>query len=257
MSPVSVTPLPGTDHSIEVRLGNVPGHTMVAIEGHDEDLTTTRTTVHPSGSTANIDQSGIDGTPATIDVASTDVDDTSAGAGVRTLTLIGLDSSGDAQSETITMDGQTEVTSSSTYSAIIGLRCLTWGASTNNEGTIWAGNGVFTAGVPATKYFSMNPQFNKALTAYYVVPAGKTLYLREFTMTVATTNKDVDFYVEQSSNGINWFTELVFGMEPGEFQDDIIAIDGIAAGQHVRVEAKSSAASTDVSTVLSCELVDS
>ena len=117
-------------------------------------------------------------------------------------------------------------------------------------------NSTFTSGVPATKYFSMNLEFNNALTSYYVVPAGKTLYLREFTMTVATTNKDVSFFVEQSSNGINWFTELVFGMEPGEFQDDIIAIPGIVAGNHVRVEAISSAASTDVSTVLSCELVD-
>ncbi len=244
------------DYNLEVLRGNVAGHTMVAIEGHDEDLTTTHTTIHPSGTTLNIDQSGIDATPATVDVASTDADDTSAGAGVRTLTLSGLDSSGVAQSETITMNGQTEVTSSGTYSAVLGLRCLTWGASTFNEGTIWCGNGTFTAGVPGTKYFSMNPEFNNALTAYYVVPAGKTLYLREFTMTVATTNKDVEFFIDQSANGVNWFTEIVFGMEPGEFQDDLRAIPGIVAGQHVRVEGISSASGTDVSTVLSCELVD-
>ena len=245
-----------SDYNLDVLRGLIAGHSMVLIEGHDEALTTTRTTVTPTATTTNIDQSGLDTTPATVDVASTSANDTSAGSGVRTVTLSGLDSSGVAQSEIITLNGQTEVTSANTYSAVLGLRSVTWGATTWNEGTLWAGNGTFTSGVPATKYFAMGIRQNKGLTAYYVVPAGKTLYVRDATLMISTTNKDVDFFLEQSSNGINWFTEIVFGVEPGDFQDEIRALPGIIAGQHIRIEAKSSASGTDATVILEGELVD-
>jgi hypothetical protein len=244
------------DYNLEVLRGNVAGSTMVSITGRDTALTTSRITVAPTSTTANIDQSGIHTTPATVDVASTSANDDAGGSGLLTLTLMGLDASGDAQTETITMDGQTEVTSSNTYSAVNGWRGLTWGATTWNEGTIWVGNGTFTAGVPATEYIAGEIRANRDHTAYYTVPTGKTLYLRQFTPGVATSNKDVEFFVEVSANGINWFTEQEFTMETFIFQGDVIAVPGIPAGWHVRIEALSSAAATDVTVILGCQLVD-
>lgn len=244
------------DYNLEVLRGNVPGHVMVSISGHDETLTTTRTTITPTITTANITQSAIAATPAKVKVASTDADDTSAGAGVRTLTLEGLDSSGDAQTETITMNGQTEVESTKLYSAILGWRALTWGATTYNEGTIWVGSGTFTSGVPAVQMFAGEIRENRGNTAYYVVPNGKTLYQRYITINVATTNKDCDFFIETSTNGLNWFTQPNYGMEPSEFQGKIIATPGLPAGSHLRVEGISSASGTDVIVILDCELID-
>lgn len=242
------------DFNLEVLRGNVSGHAMVSIFGHDEDLDSTKTTVAPSLSTTNIDQSALAGT---VDVASTDANDTSDGSGLRTVLLTGLDASGIIQTETIIMNGQTEVTSANSYSAVNGLKAITVGAGNVNAGTLWAGNGTFTAGVPATRYFSMNPLFNKALTAYYVIPAAKTLFFRQLVLTVATANKDVDFFIEKSSDGSVWFTEAVFGMESGDFQSNIIDMPGLVAGTHVRIEGQSAAAGgVDCTAILSCQLVD-
>ena len=252
-----MTYIANRDYNLEVLRGNVPGHSMVNIEGHDESLTTTRTTIHPTATTANIDQSVIAATPAVVGVASTDnAADTAGGTGALTVRVFGLDSSGDAQTNDVTLNGTTAVNTGSTFSAVNGLRTLTTGSSNSNTGTIWVGTGSFTAGVPAVKMFSMQGGFNVGHTAYYVVPTGKTLYLRELTLTLATTNKDVDFYIEESTNGILWFTEDVFGLEPGDVQIQIIAVPGVPAGSHIRVEAKSSASGTDVTAILECELVD-
>lgn len=246
------------EYNLDVLRGKVPGHTMIAINGHDQALDNTRTTIAPSLTTSNIDQSAIFATPAVVGVASTDnTADAAAGTGALTVRVFGLDASGDAQTNDVTLTGQTAANTADTFSAINGFRVLTTGSSNSNTGTLWIGTGTFTAGVPAVKLFSMDPLSNKGLTAYYVVPNGKTLYLRQFIMTVATANKDVDFYIEQSSDGSFWYTEGVFGMESGEFTTNVITIPGLAAGTHVRIEAVSSSpGGVDVTSILGCELVD-
>ena len=243
---------------IEVRRGNITGMTKVAIFGHDDVLSTTRETIHPTGVTDLIKQDGIHrtgGTPAKVKVASTSTDDDGGGIGMLTCLLIGLDASGNAQTETITMDGQTEVTSSGTYSAINGMRALTWGSQKYNVGTIWTGTGTFTSGVPATEYMSMHLRDNKAMTAIYTVPLGKTFYLEKVVLTVATTNKDVEFYIETSLDGLNFVTEAVFGMEPGEIQFNTDALPGIPANSVVRMEAVSTG-TTAVMVIMNGVLID-
>ena len=163
-----------TDFNLEVKRGNVAGHAAFVINGHDSDLTTTQTTVFPTATTTNIDQSGIAATPSVVKVASDNANDTSAGTGARTVTITGLDSSGNAQTEVVSLSGTTEVTSSNTFSAINGMRVATVGSGQKNEGDIYCGTGTFTAGVPSTVYYAMDPGTNKASSAYYVVPAGKT-----------------------------------------------------------------------------------
>ena len=74
---------------------------------------------------------------------------------------------------------------------------------------------------------------------------------------MATANKDIDFSVEQSTNGILWFTENSFPVETNTFQGDIIAVPGLVAGTHVRIEGQSAVAGgVDVTAILGCELVD-
>ena len=248
---------PGHDRNLEIRKGKVTGHAMVSILGHNDAQTTTRVTISPSMTTATIDQSSLDATPATVKVASTNANDTSAGTGLRTLTLKGLDTNGAAQSETITLNGQTEVTSSLTYSAVTGWKGLTAGSGGKNDGVVWVGTGTFTSGVPDTKFFSGDIGYNKGFTAYYVVPAGKTLHIFAFAATLASSNKAVEFFIDTSADGVFWLTRCVFAVESGAaIETYIYSMGSVPAGTHVRVEADSSASNTIVSVVLAGELVD-
>lgn len=250
------------DFMFEVQRGAITGFTSVRILGLNGVVGTTRVPVVTNTSSGDVTQSTIAATPATVKVASTSANDTSAGSGLRTVTLIGLDSAGAAQSETITLTGTTAATSSGTYSAINGLRALTWGATNWNEGNVWVGSGTFTSGVPAVKFFAMSTRANRSSAAYYVVPAGKTLYLQQWSVSCKTSSRDVECYLTRSTGGAKWFTESNIGFGKGSFTRDILAIDGIAsadgivAGSHVRCEAISSAGSTNVTASLAGILVD-
>lgn len=245
------------DFIVEILAGNVAGYAMVAIGVEIETLTTTRITLSPNLTTELIDQSGLHSSAATVDVASDDANDTSAGTGLRTALLIGLDSSGVAQTETITMNGQTEVTSANTYSAINGFRALTAGSGNGNAGNIYIGNGTFTAGVPTTIYSTAEIGHNKTLTGYYTVPTGKTLFLRRFIMTMVGSNKEAKIHIETSSDGILWITEIEFGLESGPpIEGEIIGAPGIPGASHLRLTGLAGGASTELSIVLGSFLLD-
>lgn len=246
------------DYNLEVLRGNVSGHAMVSITGHNDDSTTTRVVVAPTLTTADIDQSGIHASAATVDIASTDANDTSAGTGLRTLTIDGLDSSGNEQTETITLNGQTEVTSANTYTAINGFIGLTAGSGNTSAGDIWIGNGTFTAGVPDTKYFVGEKNHNHGLTAYRTVPTGKTLFVRQMTVTVVGSNKEIEITTETSTdNGNLWIIEdELSGTSGMSFTFPIMSLHSIEAGNHIRVRAEAAGSGSELTVLLACELID-
>lgn len=251
---------PNTDYNLDVLEGKVTGHSMVSIRGHDDSV--------PSGGPFGLspefgaasyvfDQSAISATPAVVGVASSDnAQDIAAGTGALTVRVSGLDASGDAQSNDVTMTGTTAANTASTFSAVFDVVVLTTGANNANVGTIWVGTGTFTAGVPAVRMLSMEIGYNKSISAYYVVPTAKTLYLRAILATVGTTNKDVEIFVDTSSDGIMWITELPFGVGSGNLISKISSWPGLVAGTHIRMNVTGGAASTDVAAILQAELVD-
>lgn len=245
------------DYNLAVLEGKVGGHSMISIFGEIETLTTTRITISPNLTTEQIDQSGLHATSATVDVASDSTDDDSGGTGLLTLLLIGLDDNGVAQSEIITMDGQTEVTSSNTYSAVHAWRGLTYGSGEKSAGNIYIGNGTFTAGVPTTIYGTGEAGHNRGAFSYYTVPTGKKLFLRTFNFTMVGSNKIVKVHLETSANGINWITESEFGLESGTtFSGDIVSAPAIAGGTTLRVTAVAVAMGTEMAAIIGCELVN-
>lgn len=246
------------DYNLEVRKGTVDdgAQYMVALQGNTTVLGTTRVAISPLSTGGDIDQSSIHAAAGTVKVSSSDANDTSAGTGLRTLTLEGLDGSGNTQSETITMNGQTEVTSANTYTAINRLTALTTGGTYSNEGTVYCGNGTVTAGVPADKFQTMRIGMNKSATSQYCVPLGKTAYGIDFCATVQSANKDVEFYLETSSDGQVWITQRTVGIESGaSFACEMKAGMAIAAQNFVRVSAVSSGASTAISVEIALILV--
>ncbi len=250
------------DYVIERALGNVAGRTAVNIRGHDDTVPSGGPFgLSPTfgGGSYQFDQSAIDrnATPAVVEVASTssNADGDPAGTGALTVQVQGLDASGNAQTNNVTMNGTTEVATANTFSAVFALVVLTTGNNNSNVGTIHCGTGTFTTGVPAVRMLSMEIGHNRSASGYYVVPLAKTVVLRRFIATVATGNKDVEISIETSANGTLWFVQAEFGLEAGDFSTAIDALPQLASNTHIRMRATGAATST-VTAFLAGELID-
>lgn len=119
---------------------------------------------------------------ATVFVSSANTNDTSSGTGVRTLLLEGLDGDYKAVSETITMNGQTQVESSKSYIRLFKITSVTVGSGGKNAGDIYVATTGASSGVPTgTTYLVMESDdisaINTSQAAVYTVPAGHTLYI--------------------------------------------------------------------------------
>ena len=114
---------------------------------------------------------------STMTVSSSSTLDTAAGTGARTVTISGLDASYAEQSETITLDGRTAVTTVGTYIRVNRAFVVTAGSTATAQGNIYIGTGTVTTGVPANIYALIGLGDNQTLMALWTVPAGYTAYL--------------------------------------------------------------------------------
>lgn len=107
----------------------------------------------------------------TIESASTDDDGDPVGTGARTVEVLGLDGNFAEITETITLDGTTQVTSSNSYLRINRMIVRTGGSTGSNVGIIQAkdGSANVLSEIPATD--------NQTLQTQFTVPAGKTMYI--------------------------------------------------------------------------------
>ena len=125
----------------------------------------------------------------TMTVSSSDANDTSAGTGARTIQIAGLDGSYNEVSETITMNGQTPVTTSNSYLRVNRALVLTAGSGGANAGIIYVGTGTVTAGIPVNKYTTINGfGLNQSLQAFWTVPAGYTAYIYQSNISTGTSS---------------------------------------------------------------------
>jgi hypothetical protein len=156
---------------LQVARGQIQAHSVVAIAGYNSNVDTSWAMITPVGNLTY---------PAAalqMTVSSADADDTSAGTGARTVLITGLDANYAVISETVTMNGQTAVTTTNSFLRINSMLVTTAGTSLANEGIIYIGSGVVTAGVPATIYNVIAAGFSNTTSSQYTVPAGYTGYL--------------------------------------------------------------------------------
>ena len=126
---------------------------------------------------------------STMTVSSSDVNDTSAGTGARTVLISGLDASYNEASETITLNGQTAVTTVNSYIRVNRAIVLTAGSGGANAGNIYVGTGTVTAGVPANIYTIINGDgSNQTLQCFWTVPAGYTAYIYQTNISTGTSS---------------------------------------------------------------------
>jgi hypothetical protein len=156
---------------LQVARGQIQAHSVVTIAGYNSDVDTAWEMITPVGNLSY---------PAAalqMTVSSADADDTSAGTGARTVLITGLDANYAVISETVTMNGQTAVTTTNSFLRINSMLVTTAGTSLANEGIIYIGTGTVTSGVPATIYNVIAAGFNNSTSSQYTVPAGFTGYL--------------------------------------------------------------------------------
>ena len=123
----------------------------------------------------------------TLNVVSTDADDSSSGTGARTVEIEGLDSNWDVLTETVSMNGTTNVTTTNSFLRVYRVRVVTAGSTGVNEGTITCTNTTSSNVIGQISLGSSG--FGQSLMALYTVPAGKTAYLINFDFSSSKDNE--------------------------------------------------------------------
>ena len=167
---------------VDIVEGNVPDHQAIYKFGNNDSVGTTQESIWNEGGL--YPWAAVDAAAGQVTISSTSANDTSAGTGARTATIYGLDLSGVDQNETLTLNGQTAVTSVSSYSRIFRIIINTAGTSLANEGIIRVGTGAVAGGVPAVVWALVDIGRNQTLQAVWSVPAGKTFYMTDATFSV-------------------------------------------------------------------------
>lgn len=160
------------DFTFQVARGQIPGHRSVIVFGFNPDLDTAETTIWPTTGLMPHPTAALQ-----MSVSSTNANDTSAGTGARTVLIQGLDSNYNEISETVTLNGQTAVTTTQSFLRINYAIVMTAGSTKSAAGDIYFGTGTVTLGVPATVYNIIKFNYNNTITGHYTVPAGYTAYL--------------------------------------------------------------------------------
>ena len=119
------------EYRYEVAMGNVYGSSTWNKFGYNADINGSAEIVASFGGTFNIMTSA-----DTLNVVSTANSDNSGGQAARTIVLVGIDANGDYQEETVTMNGQTPVTTTNSWLGINRAYVASVGNSNYNQGDI-------------------------------------------------------------------------------------------------------------------------
>lgn len=111
-------------------------------------------------------------TAETMNIASTseedDADKDPAGTGAYTLTIFGLDNNWDEVTETVTLNGTSDVETTNSYLRVFRMIVNTAGSTGSNVGTITA-----TASSAASVHAQINPTDNQTLKINFSIPQDK------------------------------------------------------------------------------------
>lgn len=174
-----------TDPFFEISKGNIDGHERLTVRGVNPDVDT--------GAAENIwDLGGIFVYPTAgeqLELSSSDAADTSAGTGAQQVELTYLDDAYIKQTETITMNGVSIVTTVATdIFRPIGLRVIAVGSGSENAGIITMT--VVSAGADRIGILIGE---NLSQHGFYTVPAGKTAFV---VSAYTTIEKGKDMVIE-------------------------------------------------------------
>ena len=129
----------------------------------------------------------------TQNIVSSNVNDTSAGTGARTVLVSGLDTNFDEISETVILNGTTPVLTTLSYLRVSDLQVMTSGTGLENAGDITA-----TASSAGTVQAFMEMTFNHSLNGRYTTPNGKFAVFANYEVNIGQ-GKDVIIDIKAGS----------------------------------------------------------
>jgi hypothetical protein len=231
---------------LQVAEGAVGFHSVLHIFGFNADIDTgVEEAIWPAGGPIPYLSS-----PVAMKVSSSSANDAAAGTGARTVFIKGINGTGSETSETITLNGQTEVVTTNTYSFIQQVTVMTVGSGGKNAGNIYVGTGTVTAGVPAVVYGIAATGENNSLTGAWVCPTGYTGYITKGSIATGTENGSnyiVGRLKVMESNGLER-TAAIVTFANGDYGYDFDYPVKITAGQRVTALATSTADNEAVSS---------
>ena len=249
-------PMPITDFSLEVAQGNVSGIESILIRGHmpNQSLASGFVDISEFGDLVYLT------TAETMNIASDSTSDTSNGDGLRTVLIQGVDNTGAAISETIIMNGTTNVLTSNSYLRVNSMIGSTVGVDGWNVGSITA-----IASSAATIQDEMDATESLSQSSHYTVPLGKSLYPLQLELNLAKQTGGpapiVEFkvYVRLGGEGAAWlqlFDKRLDADNSNELDVNIPAPPEIVARSDIRIRANTDQNSTESRSRIFALLID-
>lgn len=119
-------------------------------------------------------------------VASTNTQDSAAGSGSKQIKIQGLDENYFEQEETFTLNGQTPVTGSKTFSRVHRAFITYAGSEEVNTGDINIGYGTWSSGVPSNYIAQIPANEGQTQMAVFTIPNDKRGYLLKWSSSILT-----------------------------------------------------------------------
>ena len=166
---------------LQVARNQITWHSAVLVSGFSGTTSTSYQTIWSQNSLYSYPASA-----AVMTVSSGSASDTAAGTGARTVYINGLDASYNEIGETVTLNGQSGVSTVNSYLRIFHIMVSTAGSGGAAVGTIYVGTGTITTGVPANVYgvYGVN---GGSTACIWTVPAGYTAYIVSFAVAAGCT----------------------------------------------------------------------
>jgi hypothetical protein len=190
-------------------------------------------------------------------ISSSSTNDASAGTGARTVYILGINGTGGYVSETVTLNGQTEVNTVHEYDAIERMVVVSVGSGGVNAGIVYAGTGTVTAGVPAVPYSAIGVGDNLSLVGHWTCPAGYTGYLTYGSITCGDTtgNQYITARLKQRGQDGIIRTAAITTIGRGTVGYDFAYPVKILPGECITATAKGSGNNNDVSSYFQIVLI--
>ena len=162
---------------LEVSLENVTGYKSIVIEGDNDDV---------DSGTEDIWSEGGDlvylAAAETMNMASDDANDTSAGTGARTVRIKGIDAAYLEIEEDVILNGVANVLTSNSYLRVFSIEVLTAGSGLENAGIITA-----TSSSAATVQCTVSAGIGISKNSQFTIPAGKKFVIISAEMNATKT----------------------------------------------------------------------
>lgn len=165
----------GTTEPFELQIsrGHVSYHEPLFKFGANADIDSSNETVWDHGGLYSYPSSA-----STVFVSSSSTNDAAAGTGARTVVVVGLDADYNEITETVSLNGQTQVETTASFLRVYRAFVDSAGSGGTAAGDIYIATTGASSGVPTgTVYAKITLGENQTLMAVYTVPAGYTLYV--------------------------------------------------------------------------------